>query len=202
MFSLSTILKEIAFIVFLFGYQWFQRCKLFWIPLERFWGLYLVFLQTKVQLPWLNSILINYFLQVFYLTIFWIFLKNYFISHHYKNINSPHKRWEKKQIIKLHYSNHGKSFKVFIKSWWKWFLGILVNSIFNPLPMENMTCIRLLSIHYYLVIIANHFTIRVHYVCYVLTTFGNCVFVYSRIWQPLMLLTSRNSCTTCQMLQY
>jgi len=26
-FSLSTILKKIAFIVFVFGYQWFQRCK-------------------------------------------------------------------------------------------------------------------------------------------------------------------------------
>jgi len=44
MFSFSTILKEIAFIVFVFGHQWFQRCKLFQILLERFWGLYFVLL--------------------------------------------------------------------------------------------------------------------------------------------------------------
>lgn len=107
----------------------------------------------------------------------------------------------KKKFIKLHYLNHENSFKVFIKFWWKSILGILVNLIFNLLPMENMTCIKLLSIHYYLVIIANHFTIWVHYVCYVFTTFGSCVSINFFIRQPLMLI-SRNSCTTCKMLKY
>jgi len=117
-------------------------------------------------------------LIIFYTFLIWLFFGffwNLILFHMITKTWIVHKRWGKKTFIKLHYSNHENSSKVFIKSWWKSFLGILVNLIFNLLHVKNITFIRLLSIHYYLVIIANHFTIWVHYVCYVFTTFGSCV---------------------------